>query len=82
MDREPIVDAPEPHKQNFVGLLVEFDLHRTSGRITREKGEVIDQRWLGLTQRGRIPEYELTIRGLRSNASVYARVTEDHVWPI
>jgi len=74
---EPIVSAPEPYPRKFVGTVVEFDLRRTEGKSTRERGEVIEQRWLGLTEHGRIPEYELTIRG-RSGRAARARVTRDH----
>ena len=46
--------------------------------MTREKGEVTNQKWLGLTKRGEIPEWELTIRG-SSGQSVFSRFTDDHV---
>jgi hypothetical protein len=79
--REPVVEAKEPVKRNFVGLIVAFDLRRIGGATTREKGEVTAQRWLGLTTRGAIPEYELTIVG-KTGRSVLARLTEDHVQPL
>lgn len=82
MLEDPVVAAPEPCPRNFVGLVVLFDLHRPGGVVSREKGEVTAQKWLGVTERGRIPEYELKIRGLRSGRSVLARVTRDHVSPI
>jgi hypothetical protein len=80
MQRDAIREATETYRRNFVGWVVAFDLHRTGGAVTREKGEVTAQRWLGLT-RGDIPEYELTIVG-RSGKAVLARLTEDHVQQI
>lgn len=76
--REEIIPGDEPSKRNFVGEIVSFDLRRSSGKITREKGEITAQQWLGFTSRGRIPEYEVTILG-KSGRSILARVTEDHV---
>ncbi|MDX2187734.1 MAG: hypothetical protein SFV32_12435 [Opitutaceae bacterium] len=75
--RESIIEGPEPYKRDWVGRMIEFDLHRKS-RVSREQGVVHDQRWLGYTQRGRIPEYELVVVG-KSGMSVRVRVTEDHV---
>ena len=76
---EPILPAPEPSPRRlFVGQFVSFDLRRAGGSVTREKGEVTNQKWLGLTKRGEIPEWELTIRGL-SGQSVLSRFTDDHV---
>jgi hypothetical protein len=79
--REPIIEGAEPHPLKFVDLFVSFDLRRKGGTVTREKGQVKAQRWLGFTQRGRIPEYEVTIVG-KAGIPVLARVTEDHVTPI
>jgi hypothetical protein len=76
--RGTVIAHGEVSKRQFVGLFVSFDLRRSNGAVTREKGEVIEQRWLGLTERGLIPEYEVTIRG-SSGKSVLARVTEDCV---
>lgn len=79
---EPTIPAPEPSpRRAFVGQFVSFDLRRAGGSVTREKGEVIEQKWLGLTKRGEIPEWELTIRGA-SGKSVFARLTDDHVVPL
>jgi hypothetical protein len=79
--RGAILPGKEPHPHNFVGMVVSFDLRRAGGLITREKGEVLEQKWLGLTERGQIPEYELLIRG-KTGKTVLARVTEDHVMEI
>lgn len=81
MLNDPVVAAPEPYARKFVGLMVEFDLNRAGGKTTRERGDVTAQKWLGLTERGRIPEYEVTVRG-RTGRSALARVTRDHVMPI
>lgn len=79
---EPTIAAHEPSpRKNFVGTFVSFDLRRAGGSVTREKGEIIEQKWLGLTKRGEIPEWELTIRGA-SGKSVLARLTDNHVMPL
>ena len=77
-DYYAIVEGAEPSKRNFVGLVVEFDLVRTGGVVTRERGEVVAQKWLGLTKRGLIPEYELNVRG-KSGRIAKARLTDDFV---
>lgn len=81
--RDAIVSAPEPKHtlNNLTGCVVVFDLRRKGGTVTREKGEVTAQQWLGLTQRGGIPEYQLTIVG-KTGRQVIARLTEDHVQPV
>ncbi len=76
-----IVVSPEPYPRDFVGQLVEFDLRRKT-KITRERGRVQSQRWLGRTARGSIPEYELVISSQSGGTTVLARVTEDHVVPV
>jgi len=81
MIREPIVPGADPGVLKLIGKWVSFNLHRKGGAITSEQGEVTAQKWLGLTERGLIPEYEVTIVG-RSNRAVLARVTEDHVMPL
>lgn len=82
LNPDDILPGEEPYKRSFVGLFVEFDLRRQGGKVSREKGEVIAQRWLGFTRRGAIPEYEVTIRGRQSGRSALARVTRDFVRPI
>jgi hypothetical protein len=57
---------------------VEFNHRRSNGAIRRDKGEVVAQRWLGFTARGRIPEYEVTILGVTGRQAL-ARVTRDQV---
>jgi hypothetical protein len=79
--REEVIPSKETHPRKFVGQFVRFDLRRAGGVVTEEKGEVIAQEWLGLTKRGSIPEYQLTIRG-KSGRSVLARLTDDHVQPL
>lgn len=81
MLNENVVAATEPYARKFVGLMVEFDLARAGGKTTRERGEVVAQKWLGVTERGRVPEYEVTVRG-RSGRAALVRVTRDHVVPI
>ena len=82
MKDDPVIEAKEPAPpKKFVGMVVEFDLHREGGKVTRERGEVIEQRWLGVTQRGHVPEYEVTVRG-RTGRAAKARVSRDHVMPI
>ena len=76
-----IIPGKEPYPCQFVGQFVSFDLRRKGGSITREKGEVVAQQWLGFTERGKIPEYELTIIGA-TGRSVRAFLTEDHVHEI
>lgn len=79
--REPIIEGVEPRPLNLLNAIVSFDLRRKGGTVTREKGQVTDQKWLGFTERGRIPEYQVTIVG-KAGVPVLARVTEDHVSPI
>jgi len=76
-----IVPGKEPYPFKFVGMFVTFDLRRKGGKVTTERGEVIDQQWLGFTKRGLIPEYKVTIIGA-SGRAVQAFVTEDHVQEI
>jgi hypothetical protein len=77
--RDSIIPAPEPATpMKLVGRVVTFDLRRKSGTVTRETGEITAQKWLGLTERGRIPEYEINIIG-KSQTVVVARLTEDYV---
>jgi hypothetical protein len=78
---DPILPEPENYKRNWVGMCVSFDLHRKSGETTREQGEITAQRYLGVTKRGRIPEYEVTIMG-KSGKSVLARITRDFIQPL
>ena len=78
MVRQDVTPAQETYPRTFVGLCVAFDLHRANDTTTRERGEITAQRWLGVTKRGSIPEYEVTILG-KSGKAVLARVTEDHV---
>lgn len=81
MNEDETSEAPESYPRKYVGSIVSFYLRRKSGQTTLEKGEVIAQRWLGVTKRGKIPEYEVTIVGA-SGRSVLARVTRDHVMAI
>jgi hypothetical protein len=76
-----VILGKEPYPHQFVGLIVAFDLRRKGGVVTTEKGEVVAQEWLGFTERGKIPEYAVTIIGA-SGRAVRAFVTEDHVQPI
>jgi hypothetical protein len=78
MVSEDIVEGAEPYPRKYVGLCVSFDLQRTGGKITRERGEITDQRWLGFTRRGQIPEYEITVLG-KTGRKVLARITRDRV---
>lgn len=78
---DDIIPAKETYPRNYVGRMVRFFLRRRNGKETKEKGEVIEQRFLGLTVRGKIPEWEVRILG-RSGTNVLARVTRDHVVPI
>lgn len=81
MDQDEIIPGDEPHKKKFVGAVVRFELRRAGNKVTQEKGEVVEQRWLGFTARGRIPEYEVTILG-KTGRRATARVTRDHVVPL
>lgn len=76
--KDDLVPAKEEYPRKFVGKVVRFDLRRSNGVVTEEKGEVVAQQWLGLTQVGLIPEYEVTILG-KTGRQVKARVTRDHV---
>jgi hypothetical protein len=80
-DPDTIIEGREPHPRKWQGLFVHFDLKRANGTTTREKGEIIASRWLGFTQRGRIPEYEVQIRGSSGRVAI-ARITRDHVQPL
>ena len=73
-----IIPGKEPYPHQFVGQFVSFDLRRKGGKVTTEKGEIIAQKWLGFTERGNIPEYEVTIVGATGRA-VRAFLSEDHV---
>ena len=73
---EPVVPAKEP-KQNWVGRVVAFDLHRAT-KVTRERGVVESQRWLGRTVRGGFPDWELVICGGKG-IRVTARMMRDCV---
>jgi len=73
---EPVVPASEP-KQNWVGRIVAFDLHRST-KVTRERGVVETQQWLGRTVRGGFPDWELVICGGKG-IRVKVRVMRDLV---
>jgi hypothetical protein len=78
---DEIIEAKEPAPRQYVGAVVRFYLRRRGGTETLEQGEVIAQRWLGVTKRGKVPEYEVTIAG-KAGRSVLARVSRDHVMQI
>jgi hypothetical protein len=77
---DEIVPGDEPHPRKFVGSVVRFDLRRTGGKTTEEKGEITEQRWLGFTKRAD-SGIRVTILG-KTGRSVRARVTRDHVVPL
>lgn len=49
---------PHPNPARFVGCVVTFD-HAGVRKI----GRVVAQQWIGRTERGRIPNYLLTVQG-------------------
>lgn len=76
-----VVPGDEVFKRSYLHLVVRFDLKRAGGKVTREAGEVVAEKWLGFTARGKIPEYELTVLG-KTGKTVLVRLVEDHVQEI
>lgn len=58
---------PHPTPARFVGRRISFD-HDVGGRTARFVGIVEAQRYIGRTQRGDIPDYELQVRGSSGHA--------------
>jgi hypothetical protein len=58
---------PHPKPNRFLGRRVSFD-YEAGGRVSRLIGVVEAQRYTGRTDRGQIPDYELSIRGSSGKA--------------
>lgn len=73
-------ELTDPHEtpNRFVGKPCSFD-HSVSGEpIRRLVGVIEAQAYVGLTQRGGIPDYALTVRGA-SGRAVAVSLVEDRV---
>jgi len=79
---EKVIPAPETYERNFIGQLVTFrgSLWKQSNGIRRDRGRVIEQKYLGRTKRGSIPEYELIVQSLRNqDKTIPIRLVDDYV---
>ena len=69
------MDEPDPHpkKDRFVGQQCSFD--GPDGKTW--SGLILEQTWIGYTERGRIPNYRLKVQGL-TGRTVDVDMTEQH----
>lgn len=77
-------DTPDLHQRDphptgpsrFKGRRISFD-HNVNGRVARLVGVVEQAEFNGYTQRGKIPDYTLTVRG-QSGAVVKVSLVESY----
>ena len=75
---QPIKQLIDPHptKDRFVGRTVSFD-YLVGGTIRRLVGTVEKQTFIGYTEQGHIPDYNLIVRG-NSGKAVTISLVENY----